>query len=304
MNATLLILAAGMGSRYGGLKQLDPMGPHGEWMMDYSVFDAVRAGFNRVVFVIRRDFENEFREAVGKKYEKITDVGYVFQELGDLPGGHPAPAGRSKPWGTSHAIWCARNEVRSPFLCINADDFYGADAYGKLVDFLGNLSVPSGQPLPCSMAGFRLGNTLSEHGTVSRGLCRTSPDGLLESIEEVTAIQPMADGSIVSNAVNFAGKLSPEIPVSMNFWGFPAEIFPLLEEEIAGFLADKGRTDPKVECFIPESVGNLVKAGKATVRVLDCSAHWFGVTYPEDKSRVVDSVAKLVEDGHYPSPLW
>jgi len=297
VNATLLILAAGMGSRYGGLKQLDPMGPSGEKILDYSVFDALRAGFNRVVFVIRRDFEKEFREAVGSHYEKITDVDYVFQELTDLPGGRIPSVERTKPWGTTHAIWTARQAVHHPFLSINADDFYGADPYRQMAAFFAGASD---RPATChAMAGFRLGNTLSEHGSVSRGVCQLSENGLLTHVEELTAITRQPDGSIVSDG----RLLEPSTPVSMNFWGFTPEIFPCLEAELVSFL-DQSGTEPKSECFIPNTVASLIQSNQATVQVLETSGSWFGVTYPADREMVVASICDLVKTGAYPSRLW
>jgi NDP-sugar pyrophosphorylase family protein len=212
---TLLVLAAGMGSRYGGLKQLDPVGPGGETLLDYSVHDAMRAGFDRVVFLIRRDIEKDFRTQIGARYDGKIAVGYAFQEIGNLPGGFSPPSGRTKPWGTAHAIWCARSEIATPFVAINADDFYGADSFRQLGGFLTNVD-PRAQPATFAMAGYRLDKTLSEHGTVARGICDVGEGGLLRGVEELTDIARRPDGTIASGERAFA----PDTPVSMNFWGF------------------------------------------------------------------------------------
>ncbi|MFV0415312.1 MAG: NDP-sugar synthase [Chthoniobacterales bacterium] len=293
---TLLILAAGMGSRYGGLKQLDPMGPGGEKILDYSVYDALQAGFSRVVFVIRRDFEKEFREQVGKNFEQQVDVDYVFQELPELPDGFKTPPERQKPWGTTHAIWCARNAVTSPFLSINADDFYGRDPYQKIADFF----VASAQDTQTrhAMVGFRLSNTLSEHGSVSRGVCEINGKGELLHVTEKVSIERKPSGEIACED----SVLAEDTPVSMNFWGFTPAAFSDLENSLRHFLDTRG-TELKSECFIPNTVAEIIHAGRATVNVLDTDSSWFGVTYPEDKDRVVKAIANLVNDGIYPSSL-
>ena len=290
---TLLVLAAGMGSRYGGLKQLDPVGPGGETLLDYSVHDALRAGFDRVVFLIRRDIERDFRGKIGARYEGEVDVGYAFQQLDDLPGGFTPPSGRSKPWGTAHAIWCARNTIKTPFVAINADDFYGADSFRQLAGFLANVDT-NAQPATFAMAGYRLDKTLSEHGTVARGICDIVDGGLLRGVEEFTDITRRPDGTIASGDRTFA----PDTPVSMNFWGFTPQIFPLLEKTLGDFLAENDRSE-KAECYIPSAVAGMITSGAATVRVLPTSADWFGVTYREDRPRVVESIAKLVAAGAY-----
>lgn len=291
---TLLVLAAGMGSRYGGLKQLDPVGPGGETLLDYSVYDAIRAGFDRVVFLIRRDIEKDFREQIGVRYEGRVAVDYAFQELGALPGGFTPPAGRSKPWGTAHAIWCARDAIRAPFAAINADDFYGSDAFAQLGGFLSSVSTAT-QPATFGMVAYRLGKTISEHGTVARGICQVDAGGFLASVEELTDLAPRTDGTIASGDCTFA----PETPVSMNFWGFTPQVFPLLEKSLASFLA-RHATSEKTEHYIPSAVAEMIAEKTATVRVLSTDSEWFGVTYREDRPRVVESISRLVAAGIYP----
>jgi len=293
----LLVLAAGLGSRYGGLKQLDPVGPHGETLLDYSVHDAMRAGFDRVVFLIRRDIEKDFRAMIGARYEGKISVGYAFQQLDELPPGFTPPAHRTKPWGTAHAIWCAREAITTPFASINADDFYGADAFRQVGSFLSTVD-PDAAPARFAMAGYRLDKTLSDHGTVARGICRVDDGNFLRGVEELTDLARDADGAIVSGGRTFA----PETPVSMNFWGFTPRIFPLLEEALRGFLAAHGGSG-KAECYIPSAVAGMIGAGAANVRVLATTADWFGVTYREDRPPVQQNLARLVERGDYASPL-
>ncbi len=306
MTPTLLVLAAGMGSRYGGLKQLDPMGPSGETLLDYSVFDALRAGFGRVVFVIRHDFEAQFRDAVGRKFEARTEVGYVFQDLDALPGGFQRPASRQKPWGTGHAIWCARDTVREPFAAINADDFYGAGAYRALAGFFADAPAQGQEePAQFAMVGYQLDRTLSEHGTVARGVCEVDGAGNLQRIQELSGIAratpggPIRDARPDGTSAEFSG---PE-PVSMNFWGFTPAIFPLLESGLEQFLRTS-LDEPKSEYYIPLAVGDFITAGKAQVRVLPTDAKWFGVTYREDKPVVAASLEALVRAGDYPAALF
>ncbi|MBJ7259425.1 MAG: NTP transferase domain-containing protein [Chthoniobacterales bacterium] len=290
----LLVLAAGMGSRYGGLKQLDAVGPNGETLLDYSVHDAIRAGFARVVFLIRRDIEAEFRAKVGSRYGGKIPVGYAFQELDDLPEGFRAPAGRTKPWGTAHAVWCARSELDSPFVAINADDFYGAGTFRVMAGYLRGVDADA-EPAEFGMAAFRLGRTLSEHGAVARGICDVSPDGLLRGIEELTDITRGGDGSIAA-----AGRVLPaDTPVSMNFWAFTPQVFPLLREELKVFLAAAGESE-KAECYLPTAVASIIASGHARVRMLETESDWFGVTYRDDRESVVRSIAALVARGEYP----
>lgn len=294
MSLTLVVLAAGMGSRYGGLKQVDPMGPSGETVLDYSVHDAVRAGFDRVLFIIRRDFEQEFREVVGSRFEKRVKVDYVFQQLDALPDGMTPPAGRTKPWGTGHAVWCAREALDGPFAVVNADDFYGAGSFRQLADFLRSAKPAAGTP-PCfAMVGFELSKTLSEHGAVSRGVCTVSADGMLTDIEEHTGILPTEVGAGL--------RYAPDTTVSMNCWGFTADFLPLLDERWREFLAVNGGAE-KTEFYLPFAVNDLLDAGRAAVRVLPTADQWFGVTYRDDKPRVQAAIAELVQQGVYPTPL-
>jgi NDP-sugar pyrophosphorylase family protein len=298
MKPTLVILAAGMGSRYGGLKQLDEVGPNGEAIIDYSLYDAIRAGFGKVVFIIRRDFEEAFRARFEQKLAGKIEVEYVFQELSDLPAGFSIPDGREKPWGTGHAIRSARKAVSTPFAAINADDFYGIDAYETVMNFL---TAEASEKQYC-MIGYQLDNTLSENGSVSRGLCQTDHDGNLIDIEELTQIQ--TDGQRIfylknSNETELTGKET----VSMNFWGFHPSIFLNLEEGFIEFLSKKG-TEAKSEFYIPMHVDNLIKQGKAKAKVLTCAATWFGVTYKEDKPVVTERINALINSGRYPEKLW
>jgi len=289
-----------MGSRYGGLKQLDPMGPGGETILDYSVFDAIRAGFDRVVFVIRRDFEREFRERIVARFERHVDVALAFQAIDALPAGFAVPPGREKPWGTTHAILCGREAVPAPFAAINADDFYGHEAYATLGRFL-QAADPRGSDF--SMVGFTLRNTLSEHGTVARGVCKTDASGLLTDIDEMTKIAKVPGGARNTRDDGSTADLSGDEPVSMNMWGFTPAIFPQLEADFHAFLAAKG-SELKSEAYIPLSVGNLIRSGQASCRVLRSDSTWFGVTYREDKPVVQASIREQVEYGAYPASLW
>jgi hypothetical protein len=301
MQPALLVLAAGMGSRYGGLKQLDPVGPSGETVLDYAVFDAIRAGFDRVVFVIRREFETVFRDQIGAKYAGRIAVDYVFQSLDALPAGFSSPVGREKPWGTGHAVWCASDVIgRQPFAVINADDFYGADSFAQLSGILRTESgtselVVAGAPAEFAIVGFHLANTLSEHGAVSRGICAVGSDGKLASITERTGILRTEVGS----GKPFAGS---EV-VSMNCWGFTSTLFAGLDEQFREFLSRHGG-DPKAEFYLPAAVSTMIARGQASVSVLPTDASWFGVTYREDKPRVVAAIAALVEAGTYPAKLF
>jgi UTP-glucose-1-phosphate uridylyltransferase len=289
MAPALLVLAAGMGSRYGGLKQIDPVGPSGETMLDYAVFDAIRAGFGRAVFVIRRDFEAAFTSAVAAKYAGRIECAVVFQDEGDLPGGFAPAAARRKPWGTGHAVWCARGAVAGPFAVINADDFYGAASYAALAGFLGRAQGPS-----YAIVGFRLANTLSESGAVSRGVCREE-GGRLASITEETAIAR----DDVGPGRHFSGS---EV-VSMNCWAFTPSVFGGLGDLLREFLARRG-SDPKAEFYLPEAVSDLVRAGRASVEVFSSEEPWFGITYRGDRERVAAAVEGLVRRGAYPRRLF
>lgn len=288
---SLVVLAAGMGSRYGGLKQLDPVGPNGEVVLDYSVRDALAAGFRRVVFVIRRDFEDEFRNAVLSRYPHPSQFDVVFQELTDLPEGFTPPPERVKPWGTAHAILAARHVVKGPFGVVNADDFYGADAFRVLHAFLAGSE--NRNPANIALVAYHLENTLSEHGTVSRGVCSVH-DGRLSSIEEFSQIRRGEDGLI--RGVSPTGNemvLNGQTPVSMNLWGFPAGFFDLLQTLFLNFLAGGGIGDPKAEFYIPSAVNILIEKGKTTVNVLSTTARWLGVTYREDRAAVAAALSQL-----------
>jgi hypothetical protein len=303
MNPTLLILAAGMGSRYGGLKQVDPVGPSGETLMDYAVYDALRGGFDRVVFVIRRDFEAEFRARIGRKYEGRMAVEYAFQSADDLPPGFAVPAERTKPWGTAHAVRAARDLIRAPFAMINADDFYGRDAFASLGAFLRDSRPSADNCRHFAMVGYRLNQTLSEHGTVARGVCSVSPAGILQHVQEMTRILPVADG--IENRENEAApvRLTGQETVSMNMWGFTRELMEELEAMFPPWLQSNAAS-LKAEWYIPFVVNELVQQGRADVRVLPTASQWFGVTYREDRPRSAAAIGKLIEAGIYPSNLW
>ncbi|MFI5356189.1 MAG: NDP-sugar synthase [Opitutales bacterium] len=308
MHPTLLVLAAGMGSRYGGLKQLDPVGPSGETVLDYAVFDARRAGFARVVFIIREDFAGVFREQIGAKYAGHLAVDYVFQSIGTLPAGFTPPPGRAKPWGTGHAVWCAREAVHTPFAVVNADDFYGADSLRRLGAFLSGSAVNprgfdpmSGHPPPpvltaeLALVGFPLANTMSEHGSVSRGVCAFDAAGKLQSITEQTGIL----AAEVGPGQKYTGR---EI-VSMNCWGFSPAVFAGLDRQLCEFLTTHG-TEAQSEFYLPAAVSTMIARGEAAVQLLPTDSAWFGITYREDRPRVVAAIAELVRAGSYPAKLF
>lgn len=297
---TLLVLAAGMGSRYGGIKQMDPVGPDGEYVLDYSVFDAWRAGFKRVVFVIREELEAPLRAHFGERLTGKLEVSYVCQRLTDLPAGFSCPAERQKPWGTGHAIWTARHLVRGPFGAINADDFYGAGTYRVLGDFL---SSPACDERTYAMTAYRLANTLSEHGTVSRGICTVDAKGFLTGVNERTSIEPWQGGARYKDAEGHWQPLTGDEPASLNIWGFSASLFPRMEALFVEFL-EHNLHAAKAEFFIPTVVDTLVRRGLCVTRVLPTDAHWFGMTYAEDRAMVVGKIAKLTADGVYPQHLW
>ena len=300
MKPTLVVLAAGMGSRYGGLKQVDPVGPSGETILDYSVFDAERAGFGKVVFVIRKDFEAEFKEKVGRKYEGLVPVSYCFQDIADLPAPFTVPEGRAKPWGTAHAIRAARSEVAEPFAAINADDFYGRDAFARLAKFL---SAPAaGDKLHFAMVGYRLDLTLSDHGSVARGICDVQ-GGMLASVREMTKLVRVPGGAENREDEANPVRLPGDTRVSMNLWGFTPDLFTALEARFPAWL-EKNGSAPKSEWYIPFVVDELVREGKADVAVLPTDSRWFGVTYREDKPFVTAEIAKLVAAGEYPDCLF
>jgi len=294
---TLLVLAAGMGSRYGGLKQIDPVGPAGETIIDYSIFDAMRAGFGKLVFVIRKDIEQQFREIVGARFEKRIAVEYVFQELDKLPAPYTLPAGRTKPWGTTHAILMAEGVIRENFAAINADDFYGQEAYQVLAKHL------IAGTADYAMVGFILKNTLSAHGSVARGVSRVDAHNYLTNIVEMMKIEPDGSGAKNTEADGQLTKLTGDEAVSMNFWGFTPALFPQIKVEFEKFLKKAGG-EQKSECYIPATVGELVTSGRARCKVLRSSDSWFGVTYREDRPQVVESIRQLIAQGKYPEQLW
>ncbi len=297
MSPTLVILAAGMGSRYGGLKQTVPVGPGGESIMDYSVFDALRAGFGKVVFVLRSHMEKLFHETYGERIERHVPVVYAFQELDMLPAGFTLPEGRTKPWGTAHAVLAAQTCVHEPFAVINADDFYGADGFHKLAVHLSSGSHDY------AMAGFKLEQTLSEYGSVARGVCEVTDAGYLKSITELTGIAREADRIVNIDASGQRSLLTGEEAVSMNMWAFTPAVFAQLNEVFVRFL-EKNETSMSAECYLPTAINELIARDEARVKVLPSQASWFGVTYRADHERVAQSIARLVSSGKYPARLW
>ena len=300
MKPTLFVLAAGMGSRYGGLKQLDGLGPNGETIMDHSIYDAIQSGFGKVVFVIRKDFEKDFREKILSKYENHIPVEVVFQSVDALPEGFTCPADRVKPWGTNHAVLMGKDVIKEPFAIINADDFYGRDSFSVMAK---ELMAMEGKKNQYCMVGFRVGNTMSESGTVARGVCVTK-DGLLTDVVERTDIGYKEDGRIAFTDENGVEQiLAPETPVSMNLWGFTPDYFDYSEEYFKTFLSEN-IGNLKAEFFIPLVVNELIKSGKATVKVLDTTSKWFGVTYAADRPAVVEKFAELHANGEYPQNMF
>lgn len=301
MKPTLFVLAAGMGSRYGGLKQLDPLGPQGQTIMDYSIFDAIRAGFGKVVFVIRKDFEEDFRRSILSKYEGHIPVEVVFQSTDKLPEGYTCPEERTKPWGTNHAVMMGADVINEPFAVINADDFYGRDAFAVIAADLMRERTRKGD---YSMVGFRVGNTMSENGSVSRGVCSVNADGNLTKVVERTGIAYDEDHRICFlDENNETEYLDPSTPVSMNLWGFTPDYFSYSDREFRRFL-DKCLTTPKAEFYIPTAIDTLINSGEATVKVLDTTSRWFGVTYAADRQSVVDKLAALHAAGEYPDTMF
>ena len=294
---TLLVLAAGMGSRYGGMKQIDPVGPEGETMMDYSIFDARRAGFAKVVFVIRKDIERQFRETIGNRYDKRIAVDYVFQELAKLVPPNLMPPERTKPWGTTHAILMASTAIHEPFAVINADDFYGEGTFRAIAHHLQSGSSDY------AMVSFVLRETLSDFGSVSRGVCSADAHGYLERIVELKGIERVGGHAVNLDAEGHETQLSGNEAVSMNVWGFTPQVFPQLLDRFQEFL-DEHSNDPKAECYIPTTVNELIANGEARVKVLPGSGYWFGVTYREDRPHAVANIRRLVEGGYYPKGLW
>ena len=297
----LLIMAAGMGSRYGGLKQMDPAGPDGELILDYSLFDAKRAGFERAVIIIKKENESDFRQVLGDRVAKHMRVDYAYQELTSLPAGFALPEGRVKPWGTGHAVLSAKGLTDAPFCVINADDYYGADAFRLCYEHLTHLKSDG----DLTMVGYLLKNTLSETGSVARGVCTTDAQNLLTDIVERTHIISTVDGPLMSEDLQTYTRLSPETVVSMNMWGFPATMMDCLAEAFPRFLAEELPKNPlKAEFFLPSVVDGLLKAGQATSTVYTTPDKWYGVTYREDKEQMQAALCQMAEDGLYPRPLW
>ena len=304
MNTTLIIMAAGIGSRFGeGIKQLAQMGPNGEIIMDYSIHDAKEAGFNKVVFIIRKDIFKEFEEIIGNRIKEQIDVEYVFQELDDLPEGFEVPEGRTKPWGTGQAVLCCKDVVKEPFVIINADDYYGKEAFVKLHDFLVS-EEDLGREFTMGMGGFILKNTLSDNGTVTRGVSVVDGNGLLSQVHETTGIEMGEDGQIKCDSEEVQEWISPEDKVSMNMWAGYPEFLDFLEEDFKDFLANVEEGDLKSEYLLPNIVDKLLKEERANVKVLETQDRWFGVTYKEDKETVQDAFRELISDGVYAEMLW
>ncbi|WP_320017904.1 sugar phosphate nucleotidyltransferase [Labilibaculum manganireducens] len=298
MQPTLLVLAAGMGSRYGGLKQIDPIGPTNETIIDYSIHDAIEAGFGKIVFVIRESFEEEFKELFNAKLAGKIEVDYVNQEIGKVPEGSVYNLEREKPWGTGHAILMAKDCINEPFAVINADDYYGVEAFTTIAEYLSN-SITDEENC---MVGYQLGNTISENGSVSRGVCGTNENDHLTTVVERTHIEKLENGIAYKENEEWV-QLVPQTTVSMNFWGFTPKLFDYLEAQFTLFLKEEG-DQLKSEFFIPSVVANIIKDGKTQVKVLKSDAQWFGVTYREDKEKAVKAIGKLIEKGIYPSKLW
>lgn len=297
ITTTLVVMAAGMGSRYGGLKQMDPVGPNGESLLEYSIYDAIQAGFNKAVFIIRKDFENEFKHQIGQRFDTHIDVQYAYQSLHDLPAGFDVPGGRTKPWGTAQAVLAARSCVSGPFAVQNADDFYGRDAYCAMFDALRDL-----KPQESAMVGYLLKNTLSPNGSVSRGICE-SIGGYLSQIIERTHIEKNSSGTIQYTENGKTADMTGEEICSMNLWGFDSSFFKVLEEKFISFLKDHGK-ELKSEWFIPSVVDEMIQKDETRVKVLCCNSPWFGVTYVEDKAFVMDKLQAMHDSGEYPSTLW
>jgi len=299
MKPTLLVLAAGMGTRYGGNKQLDEVGPSGETIIDYSIYDAIRAGFGKIVFVIRRDIEDQVKERFVKKLKGKIEIDYVFQEITNLPEGVKVTPDRQKPWGTSHAILVTEKTIKEPFGVINADDYYGVESFKILYDFLVNDKDPNSY----CIVGYKMKNTLSDHGHVNRGVCRVGEDGFLKNIVETRQIEKTLKGAEAPGVDGAIEKFTGDEVVSMNLWGFKPSCYKFLGEEFRNFL-NKSGMDPKSELDIPTSVDKFVKNGQITIQILMSNERWFGVTYREDKPFVVDSINRMISKGIYPSSLY
>ncbi|RPI55501.1 MAG: nucleotidyltransferase [Chloroflexi bacterium] len=307
MKPTLIVLAAGIGSRYGGMKQLDPVGPGGELLIEYSIYDALQSGFERVVFLINRAIEEPFRDRVGHHIERCCDTVYAFQRLDDLPAGVTIPPDRQKPWGTAHAVWTCRHLVDSPFAVINADDFYGRSAYGSISQHLAAAAEDEfgqGRDYRYCMVGYRLADTLTEHGTVARGICTVGPGGTLVNIRERTHIKRWGSGARFTEDGETWIPLPLDTPVSMNAWGFMPSLFAELEARFPLFLVANRDNLLQAEFFVPDVVAELVREGLATVQVLPAQDRWYGVTYREDRPELSRAIQGMIERGIYPSRLW
>lgn len=300
----LVVMAAGMGSRYGGMKQIDPVGPGGQVIMDYSLYDARRAGFETVIFVIKHEIEAAFRAAIGDRVARVMDVKYAFQQLEELPAGVAVPEGRVKPWGTCHAVLAARDQIHGPFAVINADDYYGPEAFRVIYDYLS--THRDGEVYDYCMVSYLLKNTVSEHGSVARGVCTAHPDGTLAAVTERTCIEPCPGGiHFTEDGGSTWQDLDPDTPVSMNLWGFGESFLREAESRFAGWLGENLPRNPlKCEYFLPLVVSELLAEGKAAVKLLRSADKWYGVTYREDKPVVVDAIARMTAEGLYPADLW
>jgi hypothetical protein len=301
MKPTLLVLAAGMGSRYGSLKQIDPVGPSGETIIDYSIYDAIRAGFGKVVFIIRKSFEQDFKDIFISKLQPYIPVEYVFQEIDKVPEGLAVSPERTKPWGTAHAVLMAKDVIHEPFAVINGDDFYGSGAFETMAEYLNSLNADT--QTQYSLVGYQVGNTMSDNGTVSRGICREDENGFLVSVTERHNIQYAQGGIVYKDDADGFEFLKPETLVSMNFWGFTPKYFEQTELMFSDFV--KSNYDSiKAEFYIPFAIDNLINSRSASVKVLRSDAKWFGVTYKEDKPLVIEKLKQLITAGIYPAQLW
>lgn len=304
-DTTLVIMAAGIGSRFGGgIKQLAPVGPGGEIIMDYSIHDALEAGFNKIIFIIRRDLEQDFREIIGNRIEKVAKVAYAFQELDALPQGYSVPEGRKKPWGTGQAVLTVKDMVHEPFLVINADDYYGKEGFRKIHDYMVNEMDTEASVYDMCMGGFILENTLSDNGTVTRGVCQLNADGTLKDVTETYDIQQKGNGLFANDEQGNPVLVDPSQHVSMNMWGLPPKFLEELEKGFPEFLDNIKEGDIKAEYLLPKIIDQLIKSGRAKVQVLETRDKWFGVTYQEDKEAVVASIRKLIADGVYKENLY
>ena len=304
-NTALVIMAAGIGSRFGGgIKQLEPVGPNGEIIMDYSIHDAMEAGFNKVIFIIRRDLEKDFKEIIGHRIEKLLPVEYAYQELEDLPAGYEVTPGRTKPWGTGQAVLSVKGMVDGPFLVINADDYYGREGFRRIHEYMAEHMDSQSEIYDICMGGFVLSNTLSDNGTVTRGVCQVDEEGYLTNVTETYNIQMKEDGLHATDESGAPVTISPSQPVSMNMWGLPASFVQELEKGFPVFLDNLKEGDIKSEYLLPKIINNLVQNKKARVTVLDTPDKWFGVTYREDKQAVADAIRGMIQSGVYKEKLF